>query len=320
MNTPIDFRDEFERRPPSIRDQAAEWLLRWHGGDMSVADRYEYMQWLKTSPVHVAETLRVCRVYSYLDGYKPFPFESSAEDSAYKEAVASRDAPPQQAKHRNRISDHLGVRLRRGITLAAIISIGFGALTMAWAALQETEQESRQGVPAASVGAPEGVRVTGSVTPTCVSGDAHTASSDECRKMRILHWQGLCAFTTVLLMTSIILFRRRKLIHEDIGSLFSTFMAASSVPVAIHLCSFALPMAQGTGAIVFPDLYALYVSAAGFVFLLSSGVTICHHFAAQWQRREVTASRVQTSEAKAPGRASEAPHSDEERKAGSGRA
>src|SRR6185436_17581751 len=64
--------DRIDEIPPmmSIPEQAAEWLLRWHCGDLSIADRYEYLQWLKTSPVHIAEMLRMCRVYSWLDSAK----------------------------------------------------------------------------------------------------------------------------------------------------------------------------------------------------------------------------------------------------------
>jgi transmembrane sensor len=63
--------DRIDENPPmSIGDQAAEWLLRWHCGDLSIAERFEYLQWLKTSPVHIAETLRMCRLYSWLEGTK----------------------------------------------------------------------------------------------------------------------------------------------------------------------------------------------------------------------------------------------------------
>jgi transmembrane sensor len=54
----------------SIPEQAAEWLLRWHCGDLSIAERFEYLQWLKTSPVHIAETLRMCRLFSWLENTK----------------------------------------------------------------------------------------------------------------------------------------------------------------------------------------------------------------------------------------------------------
>ena len=60
--------DRIDENPPmSIPEQAAEWLLRWHCGDLSIAERFEYLQWLKTSPVHIAETLRMCRLYSWLE-------------------------------------------------------------------------------------------------------------------------------------------------------------------------------------------------------------------------------------------------------------
>ncbi len=63
--------DRIDENPPmSIPDEAAEWLLRWHCGDLSIAERFEYLQWLKTSPVHIAETLRMCRLYSWLAGTK----------------------------------------------------------------------------------------------------------------------------------------------------------------------------------------------------------------------------------------------------------
>lgn len=56
-----------ENSSTSIPEQAAQWLLRWHGGDLSVAERSAYLQWLKTSPVHIAEMLRMCRLYSWLE-------------------------------------------------------------------------------------------------------------------------------------------------------------------------------------------------------------------------------------------------------------
>jgi transmembrane sensor len=63
--------DRIDENPPmSIPEQAAEWLLRWHCGDLNIAERFEYLQWLKTSPVHIAETLRMCRLYSWLENTK----------------------------------------------------------------------------------------------------------------------------------------------------------------------------------------------------------------------------------------------------------
>jgi ferric-dicitrate binding protein FerR (iron transport regulator) len=93
--------DRIDENPPmSIPEQAAEWLLRWHCGDLSIAERFEYLQWLKTSPVHIAETLRMCRLYSWLENTKLKLFITN-EDSFSNvvelpprehEAVAARGA------------------------------------------------------------------------------------------------------------------------------------------------------------------------------------------------------------------------------------
>ena len=93
--------DRIDENPPmSIPEQAAEWLLRWHCGDLSIAERFEYLQWLKTSPVHIAETLRMCRLYSWLENTKLKLFVTN-EDSfsnvvelppRERETVAARGA------------------------------------------------------------------------------------------------------------------------------------------------------------------------------------------------------------------------------------
>jgi transmembrane sensor len=93
--------DRIDENPPmSIPEQAAEWLLRWHCGDLSIAERFEYLQWLKTSPVHIAETLRMCRLYSWLENTKLKLFITN-EDSfsnvvelppREREGVAARSA------------------------------------------------------------------------------------------------------------------------------------------------------------------------------------------------------------------------------------
>ncbi len=93
--------DRIDENPPmSIPEQAAEWLLRWHCGDLSIAERFEYLQWLKTSPVHIAETLRMCRLYSWLENTK-LKLYITNEDSfsnvvelppREREAVAARSA------------------------------------------------------------------------------------------------------------------------------------------------------------------------------------------------------------------------------------
>jgi hypothetical protein len=46
----------------SISEQAAERFLRLQCGDVSIQERADYLQWLKRSPVHVAESLYMRRI------------------------------------------------------------------------------------------------------------------------------------------------------------------------------------------------------------------------------------------------------------------
>jgi transmembrane sensor len=47
----------------SASDQAAEWFIRLRDRDLSAADRRKYVRWLKHSPSHISEFLRLCQIY-----------------------------------------------------------------------------------------------------------------------------------------------------------------------------------------------------------------------------------------------------------------
>jgi hypothetical protein len=297
MDAPIDFRSEHERRPVSIREIAAEWLLRWHCGDLSIAERFEYLQWLKTSPVHIAETLRLCRVYSWMETLAPLQVGTEAD------AELPKNAPEQPPTDESRPRKKEGRSALLGISaLAAILSVGIGAFTIA-SAVQEATQATE--APASDAGAPR----------------AHGNAAIQIGNIldwSVLNWQGVCAFTAVLLLTMVILVRRRSLTLDDIGPLFSTFMAAGSIPVALHLCSFILPIPLASTAIAFPEQYTLYIAAAGFILLVSSALTICQLFAAQLRRGRANSASFQAevSALSASLRSSETARPDEERKTG----
>jgi transmembrane sensor len=46
-----------------VSDQAAEWFVRLRDRDLSAADRRKYVRWLKHSPSHISEFLRLCQIY-----------------------------------------------------------------------------------------------------------------------------------------------------------------------------------------------------------------------------------------------------------------
>lgn len=64
----------------SIREHAAEWFLRLHAHDLSVAERFAYLQWLKASPAHIGETLQMCQLYSVLYPMKKQLFFTNEDD------------------------------------------------------------------------------------------------------------------------------------------------------------------------------------------------------------------------------------------------
>jgi transmembrane sensor len=64
----------------SIREHAAEWFLRLHAHDLSVAERFAYLQWLKASPAHIGETLLMCKLYALLYPLKKQLFSPNEDD------------------------------------------------------------------------------------------------------------------------------------------------------------------------------------------------------------------------------------------------
>ena len=103
----------------SIREHAAEWFLRLHAHDLSVAERFAYLEWLKASPAHIGETLQICQLYSALHAMKQELFLTNEEDVANVIELPRDDAEPPA---RTRSSWHvraLGVALVIGVLLVA---------------------------------------------------------------------------------------------------------------------------------------------------------------------------------------------------------
>jgi transmembrane sensor len=69
-----------EDTPASTRERAAEWFLRLHAHDLNIAERFAYLQWLKASPMHIVETLLICRLYSILYPMKKQLFFTTEDD------------------------------------------------------------------------------------------------------------------------------------------------------------------------------------------------------------------------------------------------
>jgi transmembrane sensor len=100
----------------SIREHAAEWFLRLHAHDLSVAERFAYLQWLKASPAHIGETLLICKLYALLYPMKKqlfFPGEGDVSNVI----ELPRETGAAQVS-RTRSSWHI-----RALTVAAAIGV-----------------------------------------------------------------------------------------------------------------------------------------------------------------------------------------------------
>ena len=53
-------------RSKLISEQAADWLLRFREDGLSIAERHEYVRWLKQSPAHVREMLELAALEGLL--------------------------------------------------------------------------------------------------------------------------------------------------------------------------------------------------------------------------------------------------------------
>lgn len=111
-----------ERPPMSIVEHSCEWFLRWHGGDLTLAERDAYVQWLKTSPVHISETLRAARLYSRLRSFRGQLFFTN-EDDIYGNANIVKLTPrPSAGADRSSGLNVLAPRLIAGAAIAIFLA------------------------------------------------------------------------------------------------------------------------------------------------------------------------------------------------------
>jgi transmembrane sensor len=106
----------------SIPEQAAEWLLRWHCGDLSIAERFEYLQWLKTSPVHIAEMLRMCRMYSWLQNAQLELYVTNEDTFSNVVPLGSRDNEKTKSRSASR-ANLWKTRLAAGAAALALSAV-----------------------------------------------------------------------------------------------------------------------------------------------------------------------------------------------------
>src|SRR6185295_9415612 len=84
----------------SVSDQAAEWFIRLRDRDLSAAERRKYVRWLKQSPSHISEFMRLCQLYGRVKRAK-IPSSGCAEqDPSNVIALLQREMIPPPERQR----------------------------------------------------------------------------------------------------------------------------------------------------------------------------------------------------------------------------
>lgn len=102
--------------------EAAEWTLRIDEGNLSPAERNEFMGWLRESPIHVSEMLRIGRLTFDLSKFGDWDHISPASDVS-SATVTRLHARPAVRTTRRRWH---APRVRR-LAAVAVILIGIAA-------------------------------------------------------------------------------------------------------------------------------------------------------------------------------------------------
>lgn len=105
--------------------EAAEWWVRIESGELSRADREQFVDWLRESAVHVAEMLRMAEVHGALERFHDWvrvPTDEGAQAPTNVVAFASPGGP---ANHASELRNPGTTRRRwiAGLALAATVAV-----------------------------------------------------------------------------------------------------------------------------------------------------------------------------------------------------
>jgi transmembrane sensor len=129
--------------------EAAEWWLRFEEGELSRENREALVDWLRESPLHVAELLRMAEVHSALEQFKGWADVSTSgwdqADTVVPMPQARTSAAPEPQQHRPR-------SMRKAWWFGGAVAAALVAGVALWFALSlraeviETGRGDRRGV------------------------------------------------------------------------------------------------------------------------------------------------------------------------------
>lgn len=114
--------DQSERRERAAQE-AAEWVLRLQNQSMTRAQRGQYVQWLRESPLHVAEMLRVTHVHGALTQF-PHWHQIEPVDVSYPPTSTFEPLRAIKACRANIVERRRPARLWLGGVAAALVGVG----------------------------------------------------------------------------------------------------------------------------------------------------------------------------------------------------
>jgi ferric-dicitrate binding protein FerR (iron transport regulator) len=86
-----------DRASMLISEEAADWLVYLREGNLRISERRRYVRWLKQSPAHIAEILRLATLDGLLrktdlEGILPSPEEVDQQDHSAASDAATLEA------------------------------------------------------------------------------------------------------------------------------------------------------------------------------------------------------------------------------------
>ncbi len=108
----------------SASDQAAEWFIRLKDRDLAAGDRRKFVRWLKQSPSHIAEFMRLCQLYGRVKRAK-VPTLPPEEATSNVIPLGLRDPAP-SAQPRGGLFDSRHVRVAFvacSLALVAVVAV-----------------------------------------------------------------------------------------------------------------------------------------------------------------------------------------------------
>jgi transmembrane sensor len=104
-----------------VSDQAAQWFIRLRDRDLTVAERRKYVRWLKQSPDHIAEFMRLCRLYGRVKRAKLPTLAPQTDDSNVVAMIQDEIRAP--VEHRPEWFDSRQLRLAVAACCLALVGV-----------------------------------------------------------------------------------------------------------------------------------------------------------------------------------------------------